>query len=342
MTDMDKQAHPPAGGTPISGDQAGSAAPANEAAQVTAPPPPATDAATSTAETEVVTLDDAATETVATPPSAEDTTAPDSGVPDPGAPDDTAAASTETSAVEPADEAATAASATDRGTDAVDESATDDGNGTGPVVVEEPVRELSFEELIVQLEAHNVGLAKERDDLRQELDNLNGKLKAMADGVNKAKRQLDLQLERQGKIAENDKRRAIKSIATGMLATADNLERAIAQDTGDVTTVIEGVRMTLAELQKFMENAGLTEINPAAGDRFDPNIHEAMGQVPDPDVPSNHILDTMTKGYQLDDQVVRPAKVCVSTGPAEPPAPNEAEAAPATTDEPGASGDQAS
>ncbi|GAB4345550.1 MAG: nucleotide exchange factor GrpE [Desulfobulbaceae bacterium] len=114
-----------------------------------------------------------------------------------------------------------------------------------------------------------------------------------------------------------------ENILRELLATVDNLDRALEQgsaDTEDVQqkldSMLEGVELTrkglLATLEKF-------EVVPleSVGGEFNPNEHEALTMEPSEEMPANHVLTEFVKGYRFKDRLLRPAKVVVSSGPAE-------------------------
>jgi molecular chaperone GrpE len=100
-----------------------------------------------------------------------------------------------------------------------------------------------------------------------------------------------------------------------LLPILDNLERAIAQGaaSGSADALLEGVRMTyglfVAELRKF----GVEQMT-AAGQPFDPSIHEAIAQLPAPHVADGTVLDEACKGYTLNSRLLRAAQVTVARG----------------------------
>jgi molecular chaperone GrpE len=127
----------------------------------------------------------------------------------------------------------------------------------------------------------------------------------------------------------NDARQyAVAKFAGDMLGVADNIERAIANvpaqvREGDdaVRTLIEGVELTEKELLRSLERHGVRKLDPL-GERFDPNFHEALFEVPDPSVPSGTVSKVIGAGYSIGTRSLRPARVGVSSGgprqPAEP------------------------
>ena len=110
---------------------------------------------------------------------------------------------------------------------------------------------------------------------------------------------------------------AIQRFATGLLGVADNLQRALqaapqgSEDAG-VTGLITGLEMTEKSLLQAFEANGLTRVAPAPGDRFDPNVHQAVTEQPSADVPPGAVLQTFQPGYVLYGRTVRPARVIVA------------------------------
>jgi molecular chaperone GrpE len=131
----------------------------------------------------------------------------------------------------------------------------------------------------------------------------------------------------------------IASFARDVLAVADNMRRAreavapellTGADAG-VKALLEGVELTERELNKVLEKHQVRIFEPA-GVKFDPNVHQAMYEVPHPKVPAGHVAQVVQAGYMIGDRVLRPALVAVSKGEpkpaAEAPANDNADAAP--------------
>ncbi len=114
---------------------------------------------------------------------------------------------------------------------------------------------------------------------------------------------------------------AVANFARDLLGVADNMQRALATLSADfrdqadpvVKSHIEGVELTERELMKVMEKHGIKRFDPQ-GQKFDPNLHQAMLEVPDPSVPSGTVVQVMQPGYMIADRVLRPALVGVSKG----------------------------
>ena len=154
--------------------------------------------------------------------------------------------------------------------------------------------------------------------------------KQLADALADAAEQKD-QMMRIAAEFENYKKRMMREKTTAMkyagepifrdiLATVDNLERAIAQGETEgidaeqgLASLLEGVQLTLKSLVSTLEKFEVTPIE-SVGEAFDPTNHEALTMEPSDTVPANHVLDEFEKGYQYKDRLLRAAKVIVSAG----------------------------
>lgn len=114
---------------------------------------------------------------------------------------------------------------------------------------------------------------------------------------------------------------AIANFARDMLSVSDNLRRALdaipaeARNSGDAgfAALIEGVEMTERAMLAALERHGVKKIEPE-GERFDPHFHQAMFEVPNPDVPANTVVQVVQTGYVIGDRMLRPALVGVAKG----------------------------
>jgi len=104
-----------------------------------------------------------------------------------------------------------------------------------------------------------------------------------------------------------------------LINVVDNLERAITsaeQDGKQDDPLLQGVRLTLSEVEKILERHNVAPIT-ALGEAFDPNFHQAMMQEESADHPANTVISEMQKGYKLHDRLLRPAMVVVSKAKSE-------------------------
>jgi molecular chaperone GrpE len=105
--------------------------------------------------------------------------------------------------------------------------------------------------------------------------------------------------------------RAKAELARAMLPVVDNLERALDSAGEGEAALAEGVRLVHSELVAALERNGVAGIE-AAGEPFDPNVHEALSTRPDNGAEPGVVLDVVQKGYRLDGTVLRPARVIVA------------------------------
>jgi len=103
---------------------------------------------------------------------------------------------------------------------------------------------------------------------------------------------------------------AIESFAEHLLPVIDSLEAALADASGDMAKVKEGVALTLRQLTAALEKGRVVAINPV-GEKFDPHRHQAISMVP-AEQEANTVVAVLQKGFLIADRVLRPALVTVS------------------------------
>ncbi|ASV85315.1 MULTISPECIES: nucleotide exchange factor GrpE [Ochrobactrum] len=113
---------------------------------------------------------------------------------------------------------------------------------------------------------------------------------------------------------------AVTNFARDMLSVSDNLSRAheaipvdALETDANLKSLAEGVEMTERAMLQALERHGVTKLNPE-GEKFDPNFHQAIFEVPNPELPANTVVQVMQAGYAIGDRVLRPAMVGVSKG----------------------------
>jgi molecular chaperone GrpE len=114
---------------------------------------------------------------------------------------------------------------------------------------------------------------------------------------------------------------SVTSFARDLLVVADNMRRALEtvppelRNTAEsgVKALIDGVELTERELLKALEKNGVRQFTPQ-GEKFDPNVHQAMFEIPDATVPAGSVVQVVQPGYMIGDRVLRPALVGVSKG----------------------------
>ena len=155
------------------------------------------------------------------------------------------------------------------------------------------------------VEDHLDALRAERDDLRDRF------MRALADAENIRKR------------GERDRREAEQyggtKLARDLLPVYDNLKRALdaagEEQRAAAKALIEGIELTMRELISVMGKHGVEPIVPEIGERFDPQLHQAVLEAALPDTKSGDIIQVMTEGFMLHERLLRPAQVGVSSTP---------------------------
>ncbi|WP_057832171.1 nucleotide exchange factor GrpE [Colwellia sp. TT2012] len=134
------------------------------------------------------------------------------------------------------------------------------------------------------------------------------------DSVIRAKAEVDNIRRRAAQDVEKARKFALEKFAGEMLASVDNLERALQSiDREDESNkdIIEGVELTLQGLISSLEKFGVIAVDPQ-DQPFNPELHQAMSMQEAPDVAPNTVIAVMQKGYELNGRLIRPAMVMVS------------------------------
>ena len=164
-----------------------------------------------------------------------------------------------------------------------------------------------FDEIDISEEAMELS---ELEELRQENEDLKDRvMRALAEAENQRKR------------GERNRRDAEvyggARLAKDMLSVYDNMSRALGtiDDAQRETSkaLIEGIELTQRELLSVFKNHKIEAVLPLVGDKFDPQIHEAMFEAPVPDIKAGHIIQVMSQGFMIGDRLLRAAQVGVSS-----------------------------
>lgn len=170
---------------------------------------------------------------------------------------------------------------------------------------------------------------EEEEDLA-EVEELSSeqKILALETDLGKAKDQmmrLAAELENTRRRAQREKadaaRYGVSNFARDLLSVADNMQRALASlpdqeqelSAEDLANMINGVRMTEKELLSVFERHGVQRLFPE-GAPFDPNLHQAIAEVPGGNIPKGHVVNVAQSGFTISDRVLRAAMVTVSNG----------------------------
>ena len=130
--------------------------------------------------------------------------------------------------------------------------------------------------------------------------------------------------KRADKAVENAHKYALESLTENLLPVLDSLEKAVEtaadndqENDGSVHATLQGIELSYKLFIDVLHKAGITSIDPT-GEPFDPQYHEAMSMLENPDAEPGSVLEVVQKGYTLNDRLVRPARVFVAKEMSEP------------------------
>ena len=170
-------------------------------------------------------------------------------------------------------------------------------------------------EPVVELEA------SEQEKIAKAMEMLIAENAELKDRVLRGAAEMENLRHRTARDVRDAKTYAVTNFARDMLAIADNLNRAhsliphesrVAADPS-VLAFVEGVELTERSLLTALERHGVKKLEPE-GQKFDPHFHQAMFEVPNPDVPNNTVVQVVQDGYVIADRMLRPAMVGVAKG----------------------------
>jgi len=139
----------------------------------------------------------------------------------------------------------------------------------------------------------------------------------MKDAFLRAKAEEDNIRRRSEKEVANSRKFAIEGFAKEMMNVRDSLVLACSVELADdadeaIKSTREGVEITLKQLDSAFAKFAVIEIAPIAGDKLDPNLHQAMTMIESDEVESGHIISVIQCGFSLHDRLLRPAMVVVA------------------------------
>jgi len=175
-------------------------------------------------------------------------------------------------------------------------------------MVEEINQQVDVEGVSEEAEAANeeatpVNLVAELEKAQQEIIDLkDSSLRVQAEAQNIRRRS-------EGEV-DKARKFALEKFATELLPVMDNLERAL-QAAGEGASDMDGVELTRKSLEDVFKRFKIEAVNPA-GEPFDPQLHQAMSMIENPDCEPNTVLNVIQKGYSLNGRLLRPAMVMVS------------------------------
>lgn len=189
-------------------------------------------------------------------------------------------------------------------------SSSDGTRGSGPEDRDALEQDAYFSDVEGRIEDGEESPEALVQELEQQVADLRGReLKAQAELENFRRRMM--------RDVEQQLKYAAVPMVTDLLDVLDNLNRAIesasADSAGSAEGLIAGVKMVQQQFVNVLSKHHCKQI-PSVGKPFDPNVHQAISQMPSQDVPAGSVMLEHSVGYAMHDRVVRPSMVVVSTG----------------------------
>ena len=158
----------------------------------------------------------------------------------------------------------------------------------------------------------------EHEQAADPVESLEAELAEAKDRVLRMAAEMDNLRKRTEREVRDAKTYAVSAFARDVLSIGDNLQRALSAVPGEADEAmkgfVEGVAMTEREFLSVLERHNIRRLDPL-GERFDPNLHQAMFEAESPDHAAGHVFAVVQPGYAIGERVLRPALVGVSRGP---------------------------
>ena len=174
----------------------------------------------------------------------------------------------------------------------------------------EDAAEGSEEEAPEEAAAADAAMQEEIEALKGQVDGLNKDLQEKKDRLLRLQADFDNFRRRSAKEREEISAVVTQNFCKDMLPLLDNFERAMAAETKDVEAFQKGVEMIFTQFQEILKKNGLEHIE-AVGQKFDPNFHQAVMRVEDPEKEDDTVAQELQKGYMVKGRVIRPSMVQV-------------------------------
>lgn len=175
---------------------------------------------------------------------------------------------------------------------------------------QEDAAEGSEEEAPEEAASEVAAMQEEIEALKGQVEKLTGDLQEKKDRLLRLQADFDNFRRRSAKEREEISAVVTQNFCKDMLPLLDNFERAMAAETKDVEAFQKGVEMIFTQFQEVLKKNGLEQIE-AVGQKFDPNFHQAVMRVEDPEKEDDTVAQELQKGYMVKGRVIRPSMVQV-------------------------------
>lgn len=175
---------------------------------------------------------------------------------------------------------------------------------------QEDAAEGSEEEAPEEAASEAAAMQEEIEALKGQVEKLTGDLQEKKDRLLRLQADFENFRRRSAKEREEISAVVTQNFCKDMLPLLDNFERAMAAETKDVEAFQKGVEMIFTQFQEVLKKNGLEQIE-AVGQKFDPNFHQAVMRVEDPEREDDTVAQELQKGYMVKGRVIRPSMVQV-------------------------------
>lgn len=154
----------------------------------------------------------------------------------------------------------------------------------------------------------------DEDDLAEQLEKAQQTIKDYWEQIVRLNAEMENNRKRAQRDIENAHKYAVQNFSESLLPIADSMEmgiKAASVENVNLDSIRQGIEMTHQLFVDTMEKNGIKAIDPK-GEKFDPELHQAMSMVETDEVEPNSVIDVMQKGYTLNERLIRPAMVVVS------------------------------
>lgn len=198
-------------------------------------------------------------------------------------------------------------------------------NNQGAEILSEDQGNVNNDEQVVEQQEEIQAADRESElddaeqDLAAELEKAQATIKEYWDQIMLLNAEIENNRKRAQRDIENAHKYAVKNFVESLLPVTDSMEMGLAatlNENATLDSIREGMTLTMNMFVQMMEKNGIQAIDPQ-GDKFNPELHQAMTMQENDEVDANTVLAVMQKGYSLNERLIRPAMVVVSKPKAE-------------------------
>ena len=181
-----------------------------------------------------------------------------------------------------------------------------------PVVEED--EQAHLEDVVPTAHIDEEGVEDSNEPIEVQLEKAQATIKDYWEQMMRLRAEIENNRKRAERDVENAHKYALKNFAENLLPVVDSMQMgqaAASSETATLESIREGSELTMNMLMQVLERNGVQQIDPL-GEKFDPELHQAISMVESAEAPSNSVIEVMQKGFLLNDRLIRPAMVVVA------------------------------